>query len=194
MPAGQSITGIANIALIELGESPITDISENRTPAILCRTRYDDVRQGVIREHPWNCTKKYVVLATQVTAPPFKWQSAFLLPPDYIRMNRIDDDLDAEWEVAACDAGNVLYTDQGAPLNLIYHFDLQDPTRFDPKMAQCIGYTLALEIGPRIVRDAAAMNRIAAKLKDKIEGAKSIDAQENSPEEWDDDVLLRSRR
>ena len=190
MPAGQSKLGIWNIALIELGEDPLTNITTANTKQILCAARYDDARQAVIRDHPWNSTKKYASLPASLTPPAFTWENAFALPPDFLRMNRIEDDLDADWEVV----GNQLYTDQTAPLNIVYHWDLQDVTQFDALMVRCIGYDLALEIGPSLVRDDARMQRIALKLKDKAETAKLVDSQEDSPREWDDDILLRSRR
>lgn len=190
MPAGQSIVGIWNIAMVELGEDLIATTTDRTTRALLCAARYDDVRQAVIREHPWGCTKKFAQPAAAATAPLFRWSNQYPLPSDFLRMNSIEGYDDSKWQVV----GNMLMTNAGSPINLIYHFDLQDTTLFDALMAQCIGYRLALEIMPALVRDDAKIKRINDKLEYRIATAKLVDSQEDSPQEWDDDVLLRSRR
>ncbi len=190
MPAGQSIIGIYNIALIELGEDPAVSTTDNIKAINLCNARYADSRQAVIRMHPWNCTKKFAQLAANPNPPAFKYANAYDLPGDFIRMFDIADNPEANWEVV----GNQLMTDETAPLNVRYHFDLQDVTRFDALFARVVGYDLALEIGPSIVRDDAKMKRISDKLNAKILSATLVDSQEDSPREWDEDILLRSRR
>lgn len=195
MPAGQSITGIYNIALTELGEDPVNSPNDNSTSAEYCNARYNDVRQAVIALHPWNETKRYAQLAASPTAPIFGYSQQYPLPADFIRMYGImdtDGDVldDAKWEVI----GQVLMTDEGDPLNVCYHFDLTDPTKFSPLMAQVVGYYLALEIGPHLVRDDNRLARVEKKLETRLSKAMFVTAQQNSPREWDTDVLLRSRR
>lgn len=194
MPAGQSITGIYNIALIELGENPITSADEQSGRAILCNARYADSRQAVIRMHPWGCCKKLAQLGASPVAPPFDWGVQYPLPADYIRIGYVADTDgrqidDAKWEVV----GNMLMTDEGAPLNVLYYFDLQDTTRFDALMVQAIGLQLALNVAPVLVRDDAKLARIQKKFDDTMSIARLSGAQEDSVQEWDADVLLRSR-
>lgn len=190
MPAGQSELGIFNVAMMELGESLLTDVTTPSKRQAQCVARYNDSRQAVIRNHPWNCTMKYVVLPLSGTQPPFGWSAAYDLPIDFLRMNSIEDDLEAKWKIV----GNQLFSDQDGTLNLIYHWDLQDLTRFDALTARCIGYDLAYEIAPNFISDVNKLTRLQQKLNRKIEDAQTVDSQENSPKEWDDDVLLRSRR
>lgn len=190
MPAGQSIIGIYNIALAELGEDPAISLNDGTKAVNWCNARYNDARQTIIRRHPWNCTKKMAQLAASITAPPFKYANAYPLPADYIRFFDLPDNDEAAWEIFS----GFVYTDETAPLNSIYHFDLTDVTVFDPLMARCIGYDLAIEIGPSIIRDDAKMKRIADKLESRITMAMLVDSQEDSPKEWDEDILLRSRR
>lgn len=195
MPAGQSVVGIWNIAMAELGEDPLQSTEDDSKAAVLCATRWTDVRQASIRMHVWNCCKKYAQWALSPTAPPFGWANAFDLPADYIRHYGIMDcdgrSLDdADWEIV----GSQLMTDAGAPLNVMYFFDLEDMTRTDALMAQVLGYELAIEIGPELCRDDQKLARIEQKRQQKLSIARTAGAQENSPREWDVDVLLRSRR
>jgi hypothetical protein len=195
MPAGQSIVGIANIALFELGEDPIASLADPNKRALACQARYDDVRLATLADAPWNCAKKLAQLAASPDVPPFGYANQYPLPADFVRMLRVADQDglglgDGRWEVL----GPMLMSDLGAPLNTLYIFDLQDPTRFDPKLAQTIGYALALEIAPGIVRDDSRIARIQQKYATRISEAKTISSQQNAPREWDADVLLRSRR
>lgn len=195
MPAGQSIIGIANIALFELGEDPIASLGDPNKRAIACQARYDDVRLATLEDAPWDCAKKLAQLAASPTAPPFGYANQFPLPADWVRMIKVADQDglglgDRRWEVL----GQYLMSDLGAPLNTLYVFDLQDPTKFSPKLAQAIGYALALEIAPGICRDDSRIARIQKKYDTRISEAKTISSQQNAPREWDADVLLRSRR
>lgn len=195
MPAGQSILGIYNIALISLGEDPLSALTDDVKAAKLCNARYQDVRQACIREHNWGCCKKLAQLAADPVAPPFDWDVRFPLPADYIRFYGVMDTDgrtldDTDWEVV----GPFLMTDAGGPLNAMYFFDLQDPTRFDAFMAQVMGYELALEIAPSIGRDEAKIARVERQLASKLSAARFSGAIEDSAKEWQVDVLLRSRR
>lgn len=195
MPAGQSIIGIANIALFELGEDPIASLNDPNKRALACKARYDDVRLATLADGLWDCAKKIAQLAASPTAPPFGYANQYPLPADWVRMIRVVDQDglglgDGRWEVL----GANLMSDLGAPLNVLYVCDLQDPTKFDPKLAQTIGYALALEIAPGIVRDDSRIARIQQKYATRISEAKTVSAQQNAPREWDADVLLRSRR
>ncbi len=194
MPAGQSDTGICNIALIELGADPITAMTDPVKRAILCSARYTDVRQEVIRKHPWGCTKKLTQLAASPDAPAFNWANQYALPNDYIRIWGVIDcdgrSLDfSAWQIV----GPWLMSDAGAPLNLQYGFDLTDTTAMDALFVKAFAFKLALDIGPALVRDDARLARIEKKFEEILAEAMFVSAQEDSPPEWDVDVLLRSR-
>jgi hypothetical protein len=190
MAAGDSIVSICNIALIELGEDPIVDLAQNVKPAILCRARYDDVRRGVLRASLWSCNTAYAQLAASPTPPPFGWSQSYPLPADFLRMIKIWDNSDAKWEVV----GRNLYTNEGAPLNVVYGTDLQDPSVMDPLLVQTIGYTLALDLCHPITNSNDIFDRVAKKMEGKLDIGRLTTSQENSPREWDEDVWLRSRR
>lgn len=190
MAQGDSIVSISNICLVELGEDLIVDINQNVKRAIYCKQRYDDVRRGVMREHPWNCNKKQAQLAAATVPPLFGYGNAFQLPGDFLRFYKIADNDEAQWEIV----GTMLYTDETAPLNIVYHYDLQDPTQFDALLTQTIGLSLAVALAVPLTQSEARGDRAAKKLQDRLDTARLISSQENSPREWDEDIWLRSRR
>ena len=192
MAAGDSSTSICNIALIALGEDPITDLAENSKRAILCKARYDDIRRFVLRTHIWNCARKQAQIAADPTAPLFKWLNRFAIPADFIRFYSENDetnDMDV-WDVM----DGFIYTNATAPLQIVYVYDLQDATKFDATLSHVIAYNIASELGLPLTQNTERVKLALSQMEGKYNIARFIGAQENAPREWDVDVLLRSRR
>ncbi len=191
MAAGDSSTSICNISLIALGEDPITDLSDNTKRAILCRARYDDVRRGQLRGHPWNCAKKQAQLAAATVGPLFDWTSRYPLPGDFMRFYRESRELDLDiWDVM----DGHIYTNTTGALDCLYVYDLQDATKMDPLLVHAIAFDLAAELGMALTQNSTRVELALEKLGAKLSSARMAGAQENAPREWDVDVLLRSRR
>ncbi len=190
MAAGDSSTSICNIALIALGEDPITDLSDNTKRAILCRIRYDDIRRFVLRSHPWGCAVKQDQWAADPVGPLFTWLTRFALPSDFIRFYGESSDYDMSiWKRM----GDYIYTNETAPLDVLYVYDLQDATKMDAAMVHVIAYNIVTELGMAITQNPSRVQFAIDMIKGKYDIARFIGSQENAPKEWDVDVLLRSR-
>lgn len=189
MAAGDSIVSICNIGLIELGEDPIAALTDRRKAAILANARYDQVRRSILRSAPWNCAKKQAQLAASTTPPAFTYANAYPTPADFIRMFDLPENDQAVWEVI----GNTICTDEGSPLDTLYIFDLVDPTRFDPLLAESIGYAMGAALAVPLKQSKQARNDLLSIVEGKLAAARLAASQENSPKEWDVDVWLRQR-
>ena len=191
MAAGDSPTSICHIALIALGEDPITSLADNTKRAILCNARYDQIRRSTLRDLPWNCAKRQAQIAASSVAPLFDWQSRYPLPADFIRFYRESHEQDMDiWEVM----DGYIYTNTVGALNCVYIYDLQDATKMDPLLVDSIAFDIAVELGLPITQNSTRVEGALAKLSAKLSTARMAGAQENAPREWDVDVLLRSRR
>lgn len=191
MAAGDSVVSICNIALIALGEQPIVSVfpPDNTKRAILCSQRYDDTRRFVLRNGIWNCAKAQATLAASATVPLFTYANAYPLPADFSRMLDLPENDQAIYEIMG---GNLL-TDEGSPLDLVYGRDLQDPSLFDAGLVHTIAYALAAELGMPITNSATKVKQALQAMEGKQDASRLTASQENSPKEWDVDVLLRSR-
>lgn len=191
MAQGDSAVSVANIALIDLGEAPITALTESNKRATLVNARIDDIRRFVLRTHPWNCAKKQAQLAASTTLPLFRWDNKYPLPDDFIRF--YDEDqmtLDmTDWEVM----DGCLFTNVQGALNCEYIYDLQDYTRMDPGLIHVIAYNIVAELGLAITQNPSRTQLALATMQGKYEIARFINAQERAPKEWDVDILLRAR-
>src|SRR5690348_6919352 len=79
---------ICSNALLMLGDSSIADFNEDNDRARLASNLFPQVRDAVLRLHPWNCAVKRTVLAPDATTPPevaIDWTYQFTLPDDWVR-------------------------------------------------------------------------------------------------------------
>lgn len=196
MAVGDSAVSICNIGLIAIGEDPITSVfpPENFKASILCNARYHQVRRSILRSAPWNCAKRQVQLAAAAAAPAFTYGYAYPVPADFLRLIELPDNETAVWEMMNLPGiGNCIVTDEAAPLNAVIIWDLQDETQFDPLLAEAIGYGIGQVLAKPIVNSDKLKQEMAAEVESRLATARLTGSQENSPREWDEDVLLRSR-
>lgn len=191
MAAGDSIISICNLGLVQgLGQAPISALTDNRKAAILCNISYDQVRREMLRAHPWSFARKRAQLATAVTAPLFGHRSAFTLPADYIRLVDVPEDFGRpRWQIE----GQQLLCNSSAPLDLIYIFDCQDPTVFDPLFVAALGYAIAAALAVPLTQDKGLKSAMEQETEAKLDAARLVTSQDNSAEDLDVDILLRSR-
>lgn len=190
MAQGDSQTSIVNIGLIELGQDPLTSIDDNCKAAILARNRWDSLRREMLAQAPWNFAKKQAQLAAKPVKPLFSFANAYPVPADFIKAINLPDNDMAEWEII----GGDLCTDEGPPLRLLYIFDHQDTARFDSLFVTCLGFAIGAALAMPLVQDKKLRDQLTAAWMDKLATARSISSQQNSPNEWDVDLALRSRR
>ena len=195
MAAGDSIVSICNSAMIALGEDLIVSLQDSTKRAILLANRYDPVRRSVLRQHPWKCATQQVQLALSTYAPLVVYDFAYQLPADYLRFLDLPDNDGAKWEIGQdVVAGQLLLTNEQAPLAGLYIRDLTDPTRFDAELVDVLALALAIDLCEPLTQSLSKMQSLQGRLKVVQETAYLTESDEASSDEWDDDVWLRSRR
>ena len=144
-----SSTDIGNLALDLLTAGTVQDI-ENPTDATesLLNRWYDVTRRKLLREHPWNFASKRAILAASNDDPAFGYDSQFLLPTDFIRLNSI---VDAEGypignEAYEIENGYLLYNAEAGQLRIKYIWDITDVSKFDPLFVDLLAIDLAMAI------------------------------------------------
>lgn len=190
---------IYNVAASAIDQEPLNSPDQDNKLGRLCRSKIVNCRRFVLRAFPWNCARGRVQLAAETTPPAFGYANQFLLPADFLRVFKVNNDRNAKWQVEGLvDAGGTpigqgLLTDEGAPLQLLYIRDLQDVTRMDPMLLRAIGYDLAAEIAVAMTGEIAKRNSCLAVLGEIQAAARTAAMQENSSDEWDVDIWLQSR-
>lgn len=179
---------ICNAALINLGESTITALTEDSKAARLCNQRYAPLRDAVLRDAKWNFSLERVALALLVASPAFGYSNQFQLPSDLLRFLTTDDDLN-EHKIE----GGKLLTDAGA-ISILYIKRVTDPNEFDSAFVEALAARIAMDLAIPLVDDKGLLDRMTTLYKEKLGDAKSMDSQENgSVEEFEADLWINSR-
>ena len=141
-----SVVSICNLALAKLGAYPISSLTEQSKEARLCNVFYEQLRDEVLRAHPWNFAEKRATLALTDTTD-FGYSYAYALPSDCIACRYLSDST-AVFSVV----GTTLQTDD-ATGELVYTARITDPTYFDNLFIGALAARLAAELAQPMTGD-----------------------------------------
>lgn len=183
-----STVDIANRALDKLGAESIVSLTENIENARVINRAYSSVLDSMLRSHTWNCAKTRVVLAPLSTAPAFDYDYQFQLPSDCLRPIFPPDVTD--WSV---EKGNVLLTNDGTVLNLLYISTLADPNDMDSCFIEAFAAKLAVECCEKITQSATKRKLVIEAYDDAMEIARKANAYESIPAQQDYSSWVNAR-
>ena len=160
-------TDLANMALIMLGQQPITSLDDSNNRAVLANKRLADVRDSVLRAHNWNCAVRRASLNADETAPTWGYDKRYALPSDFVRMVGLEDPL-TDYKIEAGNQGhtvdNYLLSD-ATVMKITYIFRLTDVSKMDDTLKQAIATRLAAEIGQAVTGDINTANMMLEKYQ-----------------------------
>ncbi len=188
-----SEVSVANRALALVGEAPIVSFADASKAARTVNACYEDIRDEVLRDHPWNSAKARAQLAALATAPLFGWDLAYAWPADALRILRVNDELwdgATGWEVE----GRNILTDWLAPIDVEYVRKETDPNVWDPMLRSAIVLRLAAEICEPITHDEAKAARLTQGYERmKVRAAITDGLEEEVVEDDFDDTWVNAR-
>ena len=175
--AGTTDVGIANLALVDIGEPTIASFEAEGKAARIMRAVYEPTVLEVLRGHPWRCCRKQVVLAADPDAvPTFGWDAAFPLPSDFVKVIKVNDHIDKFERV-----GRHLFVNDTAP-QLTYTARVPS-VYFDPLLVSVVAARLAARVCMTMTDNATAAkgyNEAYAAISGE---AKLADAMDGAPED-----------
>jgi hypothetical protein len=86
-----SETDVANSALILLGADRINSLEEDSKEARVMKELFPNIRDQLLRAHPWNFAINTIQLAEIATAPPASFSKRFQIPSNVLRVLRVHD-------------------------------------------------------------------------------------------------------
>ena len=182
-----SDTDIFNLALNELGENRIIEIGEDSKAGRISDLIYNDTRDAVLREHPWNFAIKRVELALLLTTPAFEFANEHQLPSDFIRILKTDDDF-----VPHRIEGGKLLSDNDIVF-IEYIARITDPTLFDTLFVETLSVRLAAKMAYNISDNNTLTQLLEQKYRDRLRQARAMDGQEGTPRTIEADQWLNTR-
>jgi len=206
--AQQSDTKIANIALTHLGESKIDNIDDpDQQRAILCKLRFDDCRDIVLRSHPWSCVTKRVKLSKLLDSegeplePAFGFSYMFQLPSDFLRVLQVDNvSYPYQVEVYTVNKGlsseatssPVLLTNASS-ISIRYVHTPLNLQILTPDISNLIGIRLASELAEPLTSKVDLKQRLEQRYIIELAAARSTDSMQGTPEVVESFTWLNSR-
>lgn len=178
---------ICNSALIKLGAEPINDLTDDTKEARLCLAQFSKIRDAVLRSAPWNFAIQRVSLTPVVETLPFGDESVFQLPSDCVRFWKLNDKEDRytiEGTRILCETDEIqgFYVSNAVPV-----------ASWDANFKEALACMLAADLCYTLTQSAALKGGLEQSGEFWINQARSHNAQEMTPENYDFNDFLNSR-
>lgn len=180
---------ICSNALLQLGDNPINSLTDSNDRARLCANLYPQIRDRMLRAHPWNCAIKRVVLAPDATAPAFDWQAQFLLPSDWLKTLQIGDKYQ---QLSYVSEGRYILANADAlPLRYVFRNDVEGT--WDSLLQDAMTLAMCVALAYPITESTTLRESFFQQLQAALKEARAVDGQDDPPDTFGDFPLLSSR-
>jgi hypothetical protein len=185
MGQSTSITGIANAALLKLGDELLISIDDGSKRAESIKTIFQSQYEQLLRMHPWNFATKRILLPADVEVPAYDWQRQFTLPTDFVRLIEVRDGRTPPFNVPYVTGDEILYEFEGrkiltnllAPLKISYIY-LAPISLMDASFEDLLACSIAYELAETISRSNPKKTALGEECKSSLAMAKKIDTLE----------------
>lgn len=185
---------IANQALRRLGANAILSFEDPTAEGILVNDTFDEIRDDLLREHPWNFASKRASLAASATAPLWGFERAFPVPADFLRLLEVYQQSLYEVKVEHIDGvGSAFVTDLEAPLSILYTACIEDPNLYDPKFRKALSLRCAMEWAEPLTATSSVLELVAQEFGQALRDAERADGQEGTPDQLTPDTWIKAR-
>jgi hypothetical protein len=180
---------IAKLALQHLGDRyDITSLDEASPEAEQVNLIFEDVRDAMLRSHPWKFAVKQTSPSTLVGTVPNQWDYMFVYPSDALKVLNIVNpfgraEKPIKFDVMLNSTGTkVLVCDLEEP-EFRYISKVTDTGMFDPAFVIAFAYRLAENLAIPLTGDTALRDRMRALADAETSAAMRENANEGVEEE-----------
>lgn len=189
-----SAVQICSNAMLMLGQKPINSLAEDPTQAtsdreLAAANLYPQVRNAVLRAHPWNCATRRVTLTPDSTAPAFSWDYQFLKPGDWIRTLQVGEDKCPEPYLA--EGGYILLNSN--VLRLVYIWRNEEPATWDSMLIDAMTAAMAARMALTLTGDVDKKTDAERVYATLMKQARTLDGQDEPPQDFVDSPFLTVR-
>lgn len=215
-----TVIQICNTALARLGiDQFIEDLTDRDARARACNQFYDQCRQEVIQDFPWNFARGYVQLAQLTTSPPPGFGYVYRYPSDCLQARVITDgcgyrlrdpfnhsaltwDSWSMWIGAR--ATFEVFNDRDVPgakmiatdipqAWLWYTVNADQPTSMTPLFRSALAWRLAAEIAGALRVDARLRASAQEAYQWAVSQAQASSLNESQPDRYPDSPSIQAR-
>lgn len=181
---------ICSNALLMLGAHTINSFEEDSDRATLVANLWENMRDAILRAHPWNCAQKRVQLAPDASTPAYEYAYQFTLPGDCLRVLSIGEEGDVpRYRI---EGRKILMDDAECPL--LYIFRNEDVTTWDSSLVAAAEAYVAMTCAYPITKSKSVLDAMGALWGLKLREARTVDGLEVPTEDVGDTPFLNVRR
>jgi hypothetical protein len=177
-----SETSICNLALLSLGQDPITDLAGEEKAARYCRRYYPVARDACLQAGNFGFSRKRKSLAQSVNIPVFGWAFAYELPNDFLKV-LVFNDTQTLYERE----GNFILTDE-VFAHLRYIARVEDTNTFDALFVDALASRVAMELAVPLARSSELYAIAEKRYRVKIAESRTVDSQTSGGPSFPDDT------
>lgn len=180
---------ICNIAMALVGvDRGIESLDDDSPEARYCKVLFPQIRQNLLRDHPWRWASRRVALAT-LTETITAWDYAYAYPSECLKVLAVEDEdpdpaIQYEHEIRALTGSTLAICCDVYQAYCRYTKDVDDANLFDPSFVEAITHRLA----SRLALSLSGQKDVAQALGDEADRAlgraKFIDASEGYREPY----------
>ncbi|WP_320169534.1 hypothetical protein [Maridesulfovibrio sp.] len=178
---------ICNLALRKLGARLIESLSDSSQEAVTCKLFYEQVRDAVLREHPWNFAAARTRLALLAEVPAFGYAHQYQLPVDCLHLRQLNS-ADDEFVVE----GDRVLTDRDGA-SALYTRKITNPVLFDPSFVMAFSARLSAEMADDITGSSSKAREMWTLYLNAMQSARLADSAEGREDEILNDPWLEAR-
>jgi len=181
---------IINLAFVSLRTEPIGLPIEDTVNGRRAAAVYNLLLKALLREHEWTFAKKETALSLVDETPVFDddFTYSYAIPSDYIRLAKTDSKDTYPYKKV----GKRIYSN-AENLKLSYIWFNTDPASYDDSFVQVFAAKIAAVLAYAITGNRALAKDLKDEFPDLLRIAKSINGQEETPDEPQQDLFINAR-
>ena len=191
---------LVNISLTMLGQQPIAALTESTNRAVMANARYADVRDTVLRAHPWNCAIKRASCTKLSRTPTYGYTNTFAVPADFVRMVDLEDPTQ-RYSIEAGNAGdtdsghsNTVIVSDATEMKIRYIYRVTAVNLMDDTLKHAIATKLASDLALALTGDSGKEQFLIQKYQQTLMQAQWEDSvQHNTTETIHGGLWLEAR-
>lgn len=185
-----SKVAIANGALQRLGAKRVEALSQDHPNARTMNAAYEPVRKALLRKYDWSFAIARDSIAADADGPTWGDWDRYTKPNDFLRLLRDNETGRAvDWKIE----GDFILSADGAPLEIRYIADIDDPNRYDSTFIEAFECALALRCCKEVTGSNALKDSIKGDFEDALDEAKRIGAIEKEAADFPEDDWISAR-
>jgi hypothetical protein len=165
----------ANRSLALLGADPISSFEDGTTESDFCNQLYEGLAQSMLTEKPWRFAMKQAELDRLVAAPVGRWEAAYQLPSDVLRLMAVTVN-DSPIHYDRYD--DMVYCNATSSDTLVADYIYRaDESLWLPYFTQAFVYMFAGLLGGALARDAALVEKYTDMGEKALMKAANVESQ-----------------